>query len=333
MYNINGITYHIVDSIERISSKDSFTHQNNKLGAGAGAWEWHIGSKTDLGLYSFFNGREFNVKCFLKKSDMIWLMDNLKNEYLFPSQNYRDRLRFNELWQERVDEINALNEYNFFDFREHDGRDPGDNRLYAKRPGNDAEGDTIYGLMRELILPNMTYISILKLQSDTGELLYYFKIFPLNENSNIVNESTNQMVRTIKSDNTITATERAQLIKSRIGQGKFRLELLENCGTCPITQINDPQLLIASHIKPWSVSTNIERLDVYNGLMFTPTFDKLFDNGLISFEDNKRILISPWMSNSTVVKLNIIQNQEITLLPVVGREHFLLYHRENIFKK
>lgn len=305
MYNINGITYRIVDSIERISSKDSFTHQSNKLGAGAGAWEWHIGSKTDIALYSFFNGVNFNVKCFLRKSDLLWLMDNLKNEYLFPSQNYRDKNRFSEVWQQRIALINALSEYSFFDFREHDNRNPRDNRLYAKRPGTDAEGDAIYGLIRELALPRMTYLSILKLRSDDNQFLFYFKIFPLNENTPAVNKFTNQQIAKIRIDRSIPLTEKIQLIKSRIGQGRFRLDLLDNCGKCPMTEIDDPQLLIASHIKPWSVSTNAERLDIHNGLMFTPTFDKLFDNGLISFEDNKRIIISPWLSNSTVEKLRI----------------------------
>ena len=45
--------------------------------------------------------------------------------------------------------------------------------------------------------------------------------------------------------------------------------------------ITSTWILIASHIKPWRVSNNNERLDVYNGLLLLPNLDKLFDKGYI----------------------------------------------------
>ena len=147
-YQINGKTFHVIDSLEKITTKDSFTHQDNKLGAGAGAWEWHIGSKNDIVKYNFFGGPGFDVNCFLKKDDLLWLMSELQSEYNKPSLNYREALHFQQIYQSRVNEINALQPLSFFKFREHDGRDPLDNRLYAKRPGNATDGDEIYGLIR-----------------------------------------------------------------------------------------------------------------------------------------------------------------------------------------
>ncbi len=69
----------------------------------------------------------------------------------------------------------------------------------------------------------------------------------------------------------------------RIGQNQFRKKLINSLRKCPITGIDDIRVLTASHIKPWTQATNQERLDVSNGFLFSPTFDRLFDRGIISF--------------------------------------------------
>lgn len=102
-----------------------------------------------------------------------------------------------------------------------------------------------------------------------------------------------------------SATERAELIKCRLGQGKFRRELLKLRGKCYVTGITDPRLLRASHIKPWCDSTNTERLDPHNGLLLTPLYDHLFDQGLISFTDDGEMLVAPSLPETTRAALNI----------------------------
>jgi hypothetical protein len=176
-YSINGKVYTEIDSITRISSKDSFTSTDNKLGLGAGAWEWHIGSKNDSEKYAFFGGPEFKVNCFLLKQDLLRLMNELRPEYDNPTQSYRSVSKFAELWGTRYNEILPLNDYLFFVLKEHDTRAESDRRLYAKRPEIN-EGEANYDLIRKLALPNLTFISIKKLQSISGEILYYFKIVP-----------------------------------------------------------------------------------------------------------------------------------------------------------
>ncbi|CAM5798368.1 HNH endonuclease [Rhizobacter fulvus] len=57
-----------------------------------------------------------------------------------------------------------------------------------------------------------------------------------------------------------------------------------------------PELLIASHIKPWRDSSNVERLDPTNGLLIAVHVDKLFDRHLLSFElqgDDFRAVVAP----------------------------------------
>jgi predicted restriction endonuclease len=75
-------------------------------------------------------------------------------------------------------------------------------------------------------------------------------------------------------------------------QSELRNKSIKELKSCPFTKINDERLLIVSHIKPWAFSDNKERLDLKNVLVFSPLFDKLFDRGLISFKDNKSLLIS-----------------------------------------
>jgi putative restriction endonuclease len=331
-YQINGKTFHVIDTLDKITTKDSFTHQDNKLGAGAGAWEWHIGSKNDIAKYNFFGGSGFDVNCFLKKDDLLWLMKELQSEYYNPSQNYREILHFQQIYQGRLNEIKALPPFSFFKFREHDRRDPLDNRLYAKRPGTVADGDKVYGLIRKLALPDITFTSIIKLQALDGEILFYFKIFPEFSIYDFDSIQSVSQAAAIESSLTIPKTEKDQLIKSRIGQGKFRNGVLLDCNFCPVTLINDTRLLIASHIKPWSISTNAERLDPKNGILLTPTIDKLFDAGFISFSDNCELIVSAWLSQDTLQKLHLTNGVTYPLFPVIGREPYLHYHRESVFK-
>lgn len=117
----------------------------------------------------------------------------------------------------------------------------------------------------------------------------------------------------------------------RLGQDKFKRNLLKVLKKCPITSIDDKRILNASHIKPWSVSNNFERLDVYNGFLFSPTIDKLFDCGLISFENNKRIIISKLLSNKNIGLIGLEKEKIYKQLPITDRINYLDYHRNFIF--
>lgn len=95
----------------------------------------------------------------------------------------------------------------------------------------------------------------------------------------------------------IGGTTRQALIDARRGQGLFRRYVLQYWGgRCAVTGCAAARVLLASHIKPWSGSTNIERMDGFNGLLLTPNLDRLFDNHLIAFEDDGRMLVAPSLS-------------------------------------
>lgn len=119
--------------------------------------------------------------------------------------------------------------------------------------------------------------------------------------------------------------------KIRLGQASFRKSLLKELKICPITGVSEKRILMASHIKPWAISNDFERLDINNGFIFSPTIDKLFDKGLITFEDNKELIVSSTLSAINVDKLGIIAGKIYTRLPIESRKKYLDYHRNSIF--
>jgi putative restriction endonuclease len=129
---------------------------------------------------------------------------------------------------------------------------------------------------------------------------------------------------------TVPETERQALTKARIGQGTFRQQLLEMWEGCAVTDVRLPNVLRASHIKPWRFSSNSERLDPYNGLLLLPQYDQLFDKGLISFDEEGTLIRSRAIEDIEPRKLGIDVNDRIRAL---SKQHwaFLEYHRAEVF--
>ena len=120
------------------------------------------------------------------------------------------------------------------------------------------------------------------------------------------------------------------MILSRIGQGQFRISLVDYWLGCSVTGCTQIEVLRASHIKPWRESSNSERLDLYNGLLLIPNLDACFDLGLISFEEEGNILMSDRLTESVLLILGI--KVDMRLLKMEQRhKEFLEYHRQNIF--
>lgn len=96
----------------------------------------------------------------------------------------------------------------------------------------------------------------------------------------------------------------------------------------------NPEHLIASHIKPWRESTNVERLEAANGLLLTPSIEHLFDRGFISFTDDGELVQSPVADQVSLERMGIRQNGQITVGSFSSdQKYFLKYHRDEIFLK
>ena len=321
---INGKSYEIVDTIEKMTIADSFVLRSNKIGEGNGEAKFYVGNENDE-TRSFFGLSGFNLNCFLLKKDLKEFLQNSETEYKNPEQPYQRKDLLPKLWNERINKIETLEDFLPFTLTEQ--TQIAGPRIYVKPPYNDIN----YNLIRELALPNISYLSAIKLSDENGNFFYYFKPFVdyygEYENPYIIEEEAKILL-----EDDLTTEIKTQLIRARKGQGKYRQLLLEECPFCPITLISDDRLLIASHIKPWVKSDEVEKIDPKNGFMLTPTFDLLFDRGLITFTNDKKMIISPWISKMTCSKLNIAPEKQYQMLPTNGRENYLEYHRNNIFK-
>ena len=126
-------------------------------------------------------------------------------------------------------------------------------------------------------------------------------------------------------------TTREALIKARVGQGRWRRDLLRHwSGKCAITGLDVEPLLRASHIKPWRDSDNRERLDVMNGFILGPTYDAAFDGGLISFNNDGTIAISPRLSTNQLLAAGISQTARLSMI-VDEHRGYLAHHRQTLF--
>jgi len=127
-------------------------------------------------------------------------------------------------------------------------------------------------------------------------------------------------------------TERDAVIKARVGQGPYRDALFERWKGCSVTGVTMKEVLVASHIKPWSqCETADERINVSNGLLLVPTLDRLFDRGYITFDDSFKILISPKLPMVQGAHLGIHPNIRLKLRKFNDLKPYLEWHRERIF--
>ena len=144
-----------------------------------------------------------------------------------------------------------------------------------------------------------------------------------------------QLSQTILSEETkinnnanLSSTEKEALVKSRIGQGRFRDSLIAYWNGCSVTSCEAIPILVASHIKPWRKSDNTQRLDVYNGLLLTPNLDKLFDRGYISFDDKGKLICSDALPQRDMKILGASPSMSLTRIED-RHKAYLAFHRDN----
>jgi len=130
----------------------------------------------------------------------------------------------------------------------------------------------------------------------------------------------------------IGPTTKLQLVNARRGQGIFKANVRLNESACRVTGVSDPAYLRASHIKPWRLSDDTEKLNGCNGLLLAPHVDHLFDGGLISFADDGVMLISPKLNVDVLRSWSISTNKSVGTFNA-EQVPFLKFHRENIFKR
>lgn len=359
---IDGIEYYIIDSIQDFRAEDSFIHRQNKLAQfkGNGEAKKHVGTYSgELGrkISNFFNYSTWGLshrdqvknqksiesarqsgavvqdgKCFFSKSNLLKYLDDAKAEYYAQEQQYHNDISV--FYEERYKKVCSLEtEHIFFTIY-----DASDDMSEKQNRGYIRSDDKIWQLWRELILPKISYLSILKLiavdePKESREPLFYFRIL------------LDYQFRSFVHPSAITQQEEQiipPLIESikrtyRQGQEKYRKEVIEYMAQCPFSKITDERLLIASHIKPYNICIKEKRedqaLDYLNGLALSPTYDRLFDQGYITFTNKGELICGTQLSSYTWDKLNINPNakNKMRIFPE-NREVYLEFHRKHVFQ-
>jgi len=135
--------------------------------------------------------------------------------------------------------------------------------------------------------------------------------------------------------------EKERLIKTRVNQSLFRKIVLATYNNrCCITGIAQTELLIASHIVPWSQNESL-RLNPMNGLCLNALHDRAFDTGLIAIRpDDYCIILSDKLKQKKLMSAGLETNfiayeHKQIILPdkFLPEPEYLEYHYKHIFKK
>jgi predicted restriction endonuclease len=154
--------------------------------------------------------------------------------------------------------------------------------------------------------------------------LNHYRDYLIDISGKLVSEDVEQILN----DTRLTSTEKSTLVNTRIGQGKFREQLVAYWRGCSVTKYTNLRFLVASHIKPWRDCSNEERIDPFNGLLLLPNLDKAFDLGYISFEETGKIQLSPELECGAVLGVN----SDLQIVLHDRHKRYLVHHREAVFR-
>lgn len=142
-----------------------------------------------------------------------------------------------------------------------------------------------------------------------------------------------------QSDFVPAGSEQIMTTKVRVNQTFFRKAVLSSySSTCCITGICTPQLLIASHIKPWRNSNANEKTDPRNGICLNALHDKAFDQGYITISKDYTLVVSNHLKDiydgETIEKFFGMYDGKQIILPdkFVPNTTYLEYHNDVIFQ-
>lgn len=134
-------------------------------------------------------------------------------------------------------------------------------------------------------------------------------------------------------------TETVRAVRVRRVQSFFRAAVLTSYdGRCAVTGLRLRSVLNASHIIPWGHSVE-RRADPTNGICLNALFDRAFDRGLMTIDEDLRVVMSPAIRDAAAhatlaCSLTEAEGRKLTL---PSRFHpdqaALAYHRHYMFKR
>ena len=173
--------------------------------------------------------------------------------------------------------------------------------------------------------------------NDREKLLFESERILAQREGTTIEKKFEQEIRDIPQG--IVGETKVREVKTRVNQNIFRQIVLANYdGKCALTGIDLSELLVASHIIPWSENEK-ERLNPENGICLSSLYDKAFDKGLISFTNNQQVLFSFRLKENVGKDYYIRYFEPIrdAVLVTPRKYHinpqFLEWHRDCIFNK
>jgi putative restriction endonuclease len=125
-------------------------------------------------------------------------------------------------------------------------------------------------------------------------------------------------------------------IEQRQKQSLFRRRVMQNFqGRCCLSGISEEDLLVAGHIVPWAKRIDT-RLDPSNGLLLYCPYDRLFDKGFISFDDELRVIVAPWVDRCSAPLRTVLTQlasqhaRRPAKWPI--KAEYLAYHRAEVLQ-
>lgn len=129
----------------------------------------------------------------------------------------------------------------------------------------------------------------------------------------------------------IGTTDREATVRQRLGQNVFRegrIALWRGRGAA--AGLDVPELLRASHAKPWADCNDTERLDLFNGLLPAAHWDAAFDSGLVTVSPDGTVIASRALSGTAKGVLGPSGDMILKLQPEHGP--YMAWHRERVFR-
>lgn len=128
------------------------------------------------------------------------------------------------------------------------------------------------------------------------------------------------------------------LTRRRLGQDCFRNTQLDNYERrCALTGIAEPELLVASHVRPWAkLPDGPDRLAADNGILLNALHDKAFDQGLITIDKNLCVIVSSKVPHDPASEKYLwsMQGQRLRKPTVAPpRPEFIEFHNDVVFRR
>ena len=314
----------VIASWKPIKVADYFVVKANKLTTRKGNGEnvLYVGAEGSE-LSAFFGATRIGLAGFVHRRCLLDLLDSLKDQYQVGFARFRGDKTLPRLWVKRRNELLALQDAPLrFQFS-HASHRAGE-RVFI------SSGDPAWDFLQSIPLSGSAWIQIEKIAVGKSSE-FRFRLIPIAGPTTSI--SGTRLDRQLESKEIaairrepIAVTERETLILARRGQGRFRQELMARGAICLVSGTTTPSMLIASHIKEWARCSNTERLDPFNGILLSPSLDRLFDLKLATIDSaTEEFVVSSEILDVDLSALGIQRRQPLTQRGIVNHARMKVY--------